>query len=107
MPRNRLLLVTLGVLAALLAVALFLYVRAHRRQVLVVTADTLVLRDFPTGPSGVAAPNPVVTLITPGGQYPVLDIRQREDVEAVRILLAPNITGWVITGPAAHVERSH
>ena len=63
MSRNRLLLITLGVLAALLVIALFIYVRAHRRPFLVVTADTLVLQDFPAGPAGRTAPIPVLTVI--------------------------------------------
>jgi hypothetical protein len=106
MPRNRPLLITLGVLAALLVITLFVYLRAHRRQVLVVTAETLVLQNFPTGPGGGTAPNPVLSVVTPGKPHQALEVRRREEVEAVRILVAPNVTGWVITGPAAHLESS-
>ena len=104
--RNPLLPLTAGVLATLLAAALFVYVRAHRHQVLVVSAETLVLRDFPAGPGEGAAPNPVLAVITPGAPYQVLEARQREDVLAVRISLATNVTGWAITGPAARVAQS-
>ena len=105
MPRKRLL-VTVGALAALLVAALLVYISTHRRQILVVTADTLVLRDFPTGPNANSAPNPVVVVISPGQRYRVLSIRDGEVLQAVRISLGGNVTGWVITGPNAHVERS-
>jgi len=105
MPRKRLLL-TVGVLAALLVAALLVYISTHRRQVLVVTANTLVLRDAPTGPDANAAPNPVVAVIAPGPPYRVLSIREGEVFQAVRIRLAGEVTGWVIIGPTAHVERS-
>jgi hypothetical protein len=106
MPRNRPLLIILGVLAALLVIALIVYVRAHTRQVLVVTAETLALQSFPTGPGGGTAPNPVVRVITPGKPYQALEVRHREEVEAVKILVAPGVIGWVIIGPAAHLEPS-
>ena len=98
--------VTLGVLLALLAIALLVYVRTRHRRVLIVTAETLVLRDYPTGPNASGAPNPVVAVVTPGQTYPVLDIRYDRDVQAVKILLAGTSTGWVITGPTANVARS-
>ncbi len=105
MQRKRLPLIV-GVLAALLVAALLVYISTHRRQVLVVTAKTLVLRDVPTGPDANAAPNPVVAVISPGQRYRVLSIRDGEVFQAVRIRLAGDVTGWVIIGPAAHVERS-
>ena len=105
MPRKRLLL-TVGVLAALLVAALLVYISTHRKQILVVTANTLVLRDVPTGPDAKAAPNPVVAVISPGPRYRVLSVRDGEVFQAVRIRLAGEATGWVIIGPTAHVERS-
>lgn len=106
MPNRRLLLITAGVLAALVAVAVFRDYFGGRGRVLVVTIDTLVLRDFPTGPDGSATPNPVLAVIPPGPRYPVLTVRDGRDFQAVRIRLAGDLTGWVITGPTAHVERS-
>jgi hypothetical protein len=105
MPRKRLFL-TVGVLAALLVAALLVYISTHRQQILVVTADTLVLRDFPTGPDANAAPNPVVAVIAPGPRHLVLSIRDGEAFQAVSIRLTGNVTGWVIIGPTAHLERS-
>lgn len=105
MRRNRLLL-TVGVLAALLVAALLVYISTHRKQILVVTANTLVLRDFPAGPNATAAPNPVVAVISPGQRCRVLSIHDGEVLQAVRIRLGGEVTGWVITGPNAHVERS-
>lgn len=105
MPRKRLLL-TVGVLAALLVAALLVYIATHRKQILVVTASTLVLRDFPAGPDANAAPNPVVAVISPGRQYRVLSVQDGEVLQAVRIRLGGDVTGWVIIGPSARVERS-
>ena len=105
MPRKRLL-VTVGVLAALLVAALLVYISTHRGHILVVTANTPVLRDFPAGPDANAAPNPVVAVVSPGPRYRVLSIRDGEAFQAVSIRLGGDVTGWVIIGPTARVERS-
>ncbi len=105
MNRISLLLVIAAGVAALLAIAFLADVHADRELLLVVTADTAVLRDFPTRPNSDTASNVVIATIHAGQPSRVLRVRYGKDFQAVKVRLPDGLTGWVITGPTSHLEQ--